>query len=458
MHAPATGARFGRRGALGAALGLAAAGRAAAARAAAASPGGATFPLRVAAGQRYLEDAAGRPFLIHGNSAWSLIAQLRMEEAEEYLLDRRARGFNTLLVSLLEHRFARNAPANIYGDPPFTVPGDFDTPNEHYFEHADRVLTRAAELGFLVLLTPAYVGYGGGEDGWYQSMVANGAAKLQRYGAYLGQRYADRDNILWVHGGDYNPRDKSVVRAIVDGIRLYDVHSLHTAHCAPERAALGYWAEEPWLQVNTAYTYGPVYVAALAEHARRERMPFFLIESAYENEQNATEVRLRTQAYHALLCGACGQVFGNSPIWHFEASPDHQVPITWRQALNGAGTQSMQHLLRLFGTLPWWLLEPDTDKALLSRTLHIGQDRAVAATASDGSFALCYLPSQRTVTLNLARLRGPRLRASWYDPTMGRFADIDQADLGATENAVLRTPGPNGSGSTDWVLLLAAHD
>ena len=65
------------------------------------------FPLSVGPGERYLVDAAGRPFLIHGDTAWSLIAQLTREDVELYLDDRRARGFNTILVNLIESRFAR---------------------------------------------------------------------------------------------------------------------------------------------------------------------------------------------------------------------------------------------------------------------------------------------------------------------------------------------------------------
>ena len=41
----------------------------------------ATFPLRIPAGKRHLEDAAGQPFLLHGDAAWSLIAQLTREDA-----------------------------------------------------------------------------------------------------------------------------------------------------------------------------------------------------------------------------------------------------------------------------------------------------------------------------------------------------------------------------------------
>ena len=52
------------------------------------------FPLRVEVSKRYLVDGADRPFLIHGDTAWSLIVQLSREELELYLDDRCEKGFN----------------------------------------------------------------------------------------------------------------------------------------------------------------------------------------------------------------------------------------------------------------------------------------------------------------------------------------------------------------------------
>ena len=117
----------------------------------------AAFPLTTKPGKRYLENADGKPFLVHGDTTWSLIGDLRREDVDLYLDDRRARGFNTILVSLIEHKFSSNAPANAYGDRPFhsapfealaalddVVPflsfADYSRPNEAYFAHADWVL------------------------------------------------------------------------------------------------------------------------------------------------------------------------------------------------------------------------------------------------------------------------------------------------------------------------------
>lgn len=451
----ATDNLLGRRVALGSMFGLAAAG---VASTTSATPSGqAGMPLRITPGRRYLEDASGKPFLIHGDSAWSLIAQLRMEEVEIYLADRKARGFNTLLVSLIEHCFARNAPANAYGNPPFLMPGDYATLNESYFAHADRVLKRAAQLGFLMLVTPSYIGAGGGDEGWYQLMMENGPEKLRQYGMTIGQRYRSLGNILWVHGGDYNPPDRRLVSAIAEGIRQADNLALHTAHCAPETAALDEWAEESWLQVNTIYTYQPVHAAALAQWARPEAMPFFLVESTYENEHGVTEQRLRTQAYQALLCGAAGQIFGNNPIWHFDTPGAREAPVTWRQALDSRGTQSMTHLRKLFAQFPWWLLEPDLRKHLVTDAGGPERDHVVAASAVGGDFAILYFSSLHDIEVDLRRLRGPRVLARWYDPAIGVFSEGNGEPMRASRTVKFQPPGENDAGFTDWILVLQSY-
>ena len=336
------------------------------------------------------------------------------------------------------------------------LPGDYARPNEKYFAYADQVLRRAQELGFLVLLTPSYAGNNGGDEGWYQEMANVGSSTLRAYGRYLGNRYKGFTNIIWVHGGDFDPPNKDLVRAIAEGIQELDQNNLHTAHGSPGSSALDYWRGEPWLQVNNVYTYEPVFVAALQQHAAAERMPFFLMESAYENEHGVTEARLRGQAYQAVLAGAFGHVFGNNPIWHFDGPGLYQVNESWQQALDSRGANSMTHLCRLIGAERWWLLEPDVEHALLTGGIGNGDLRAMAARARDGSFALLYLPSARRITLDLRQLAGQSVDARWYDPSSGRFLSVPGAPLDAGRSVALRPPGRNDAGYSDWVLELTA--
>ena len=415
------------------------------------------FPLKVAPGGRFLQDAAGKPFLLQGDAAWSLIAQLKREEVDVYLRDRRARGFNTLLVSLIEHRFATKAPANIYGDAPFTKAGDFSTPNEAYFAHAEWVVQRAREMGFLVLLAPAYIGARNTNEGWYREMAANGPDKLRDYGRYVGKRFREFDNIIWVEGGDDNPRDKNVVRAVAEGIGEAMPQAMQTAHCALNTAAVDLWGGERWLQVNNVYTYRSVYDGVEGQYSRSIPMPVFLIESIYENEHHASEQRLRVQGYSALLAGAFGQVFGNNPIWHFDGPGSIATDVKWRDALSGRGSQDMTHLRKLFDALAWWRMEPDVNGKLVTSGVGGGTDRVAAGRAGDGSFAVIYLPSIRTIGVDMSRLSGSEIAARWYDPAGGTYSAVSGSPFPPKGIRTFRPEGANSSGFDDWVLVLTAH-
>lgn len=412
--------------------------------------GGTQFPLRIESGRNYPVDRNGRPFFMHGDSSWSLIGDLTDEEALLYLEDRKARGFNTILANLLEHRFSRKAPANAYGERPFADGGNFVVPNEAYFAHADRILQKACDLGFLVLLVPAYLGYGGGGEGWYQEMAVAGATRLEAYGRFVGRRYRHFDNIMWVNGGDYNPARKDLVSALARGIMEEDPDALSTVHGAPETAPLDFWGHQPWLSVNNVYTDGPVYAAAAREYDAGRGMPFFLIESAYEFEHGADQYRVRVQAYQAILSGAFGHLYGNNPIWHFGGPGLWPVDMTWQKALDTPGARSMQILHDYFSSIRWWQLEPDTGNDLLVGGQGGYHARTLSARTTDRSLALVYLTAGRGITLDLARLAGPRISARWIDPSTGGSATV----AGSPFAADVRYFVPPKGDHVDWLLEL----
>jgi hypothetical protein len=405
------------------------------------------FPLRVSEDHRHVVDRTGAAVFVQGEAAWSLIARLEREDAEAYLEDRRRRGFNLLMVNLLEHHYADNPPANAYGVKPFERDGDFATPNPAYFAHADWVLQRALDKELLILLCPAYLGFEGGEQGWFQEMVQNGPDKLRAYGRFVGARYAGYPNVIWLEGGDYEPPPEHLrlVNAVAEGIKEGGANQLHAAHWSPEVSG----AEVPvsgWLDLDTTYTYEPVYLKSLADYRRADNRPHFLLESAYEAERESTPWSLRGQAYHAVLTGAIGHVFGSRDIWAFEPN--------WTASLASAGSVSMTHVRTLFESVGWPSLEPDQRNRLLVRGIGTSGDReyAVLSSASDGTLAVAYVPTLREIGVDLSTLQKP-LRARWYDPSNGTFRDAALA-AGGTGRVAFTPPGKNASGDEDWVLVL----
>jgi len=183
-------------------------------------------------------------------------------------------------------------------------------------------------------------------------------------------------------------------------------------------------------------------------------MPYFLIESRYENEQDGTPLRTRIQAWQAVLSGAAGQVFGNSPIWYFNAKVVDQQPMRWMTALNSPGTLGMSYLRDFLFSLPWFTLQPDSDRRVLVGGALDGHFQAVAARSTDGKFAIVYLPTPRPITIDMKQFAGEFVTARWFDPADGQFLVSDirrQAASGRQEFNV-----PDCSRDGDWVLLLSA--
>jgi len=397
---------------------------------------------------RHLIDSDGKPFLTHGDTAWSLEDQLTREEAEQYLDVRRAQGFNTILFQVMEHEFSRDPPKNVFGEEPFLLRGDFSTPNEAYFSHLDFIIAMAAEKGMLVMLTPAYMGYGGGSQGWYQEMLASGPTKLRAYGQYLARRFKAHDNLLWVHGGDFNPPERVLMRAIVDGIQSVDQRWLHTFHGERGTAALdALGMSESWLSLNSIYTDLTTVAASALEQYQASIIPFFLIESRYESE-SVDAKSIRVQAYQATLLGAAGHVTGNDAIWKFSSG--------WQEALHSRGATTLRHLRTLLESSAWWTLVPDISGSLVTSGVGSEDDRAAASMSADGNLALVYLPSNRTITVNLMLFDGSGVTACWYDPASGTYSTVS----GSPFRKAITTFAPpmhNASGDSDWVLVLHAN-
>jgi hypothetical protein len=417
-----------------------------------APPGPYVYPLAVGPTGRYLVDQNGKPFLMVGDAAWSLIAQLADTAADSYLANRQQLGFDAVLVNLIEHQFADNAPADIYGLAPFTGKV-FTTPNEAYFAHADYIIQSAAQKGILVLLAPAYVGFGCGDQGWAAEMQAASDADMTAWGQFLGQRYASHDNILWVIGGDADPTScspsvKGKLQDVVNGIRQYDTRHPFTAHNVRGMMGITPWTGASWLNVNTTYTNGNDYAQAQTAYAVTPALPFFLIESNYENE-GADPQGLRAQSYWTVLSGGFGNVFGNCPIWFFGSTTGQGDcgTLNWRGALGSTGSTNMSHFQKLFTGRHWGSLVPDVSHTVV--TSSSGAGTVTAACAADSSSIVAYLPARGSVTISGTCLRDATMNVYWVNPQSGAATSA-----GTVSSRSPQTLTPPTGGAGDWVLVL----
>ncbi len=400
------------------------------------------FPLKISANRRYLVDQNDKPFLLHGDTAWSLISALQANEVEEYLANRAAKGFNALIVNLVEHHF--NGPLNRQGEHPFTDPLDLSTPNARYFEYADWVLQKCADYGFVVLLAPLYLGYKNPADteGWYYETHMSGSNRCYRYGQFLGERYGHRKNLIWMMGGDRNPDGvQDQINSLLTGIKRTDKQSLFTAHPHPDESMPARYGWGGWLDLNGTYSYQILQKKLLMDYNHKPTMPFILLETTYEGEHNASAVQIRRQAYWANLCGATGQFLGNRPIWLFDPG--------WQEAIDGQGSRDMVHVKTLFESRPWYDLIPDQQHTVVTDGLgeFNGTDYLAAAMTRDGTTLIAYMPTARTISVDLAKFNGTAVASWWFDPRNGTAVPAGEFAAGRPQSF---TP-PGGS---DWVLVL----
>jgi hypothetical protein len=179
-----------------------------------------------------------------------------------------------------------------------------------------------------------------------------------------------------------------------------------------------------------------------AEFAKAPVRPFFLGESTYEGEHGAwgSALQARKNAYGCVLGGGFGHAYG-SPDWNF--------PKNWREILALPGASSLKYFRSLFESRPWWTLVPDVRNlvAVEGRGSFATNDSAVTARAADGSFAMAYLPTKRVLTIDLSKLSGKRVIASWFNPRTG-----DTTRIGELTEKKRRAFEPLSEG--DWVLVL----
>ena len=419
------------------------------------------WPLRISANGSYLEDQDGTPFPIVGEAAWSMAAQLSPPDVIVYLNDRQAKGFTAIMISAIERQFASNAPRNYSNQHPF-VSGDADwsVRNESYWSHLDYILNEAKNRNILVFLFPAYIGFECGDQGWCAEMHSQTDADMTGYGEWLGNRYGNQGNIVWVHGGDANANSfagaYSRVAAIASGIKSKDSNHLHTAHSAPERSAVDDYAG--LIDLNTTYSYSDPQREIQNDYQRVSALPFTYIEGAYENEHSSTVMDWQRQALTAYLGGALlGHFFGNCPIWHFGSDPSWCGLLNWQAQLESVGSKSMANIGRLMKSREWWKLQPDYNTQVVISGKGSGTSYKAAARASDGKTVMVWFPAVSKATIEMSKINGAQAKAWWWNPNdntstlIGTYAGTGTRDFTPTnagrvliidvDNAGLCAPG-----------------
>ena len=430
--------------------------------------------LKVSENHRYLTYEDGKPFFYLGDTAWELFHRTDRKEADMYLADRAAKGFTVIQAVALAELEGLREP-NSYGHRPLidndpARPDVRDGPNNDYWDHVDYIVNKAESLGLHVGMLPTW------GDKWNLKWGVGPEVftpkNAEAYGRFLGNRYKNKP-IIWILGGDRpieKPVHLEIIRAMAKGIKAGDGgRNLMTLHPSGRRNSATEFHNDAWLDFNMIQSgherpAEPSHAYATKNLALKPLKPTLDGEPCYDdhpvkgpvwnnrNEPGAylpwfDEWDIRRPAYESILAGACGHTYGNHNIWQMWLPGREPISIArtpWYEALHHAGATQMKFMRGLFEARPFWKLVPD--QSLVANP----SSEARAARASDGHFAVFYLPKGGELRVLTKGLKGESLVGHWFNPRHNSAQLIGTFSKGNT----IAFTAPHSGRNNDWVLVL----
>ncbi len=421
-----------------------------------------------------LVNADGTVFFYLADTAWRLLRALNREETIEYLDKRAAQGFNAIQIVALDECDGLRRP-NRYGRQPFheTAPDVFDptrpdTEGEYpYWAHLDFIVDEAQQRGIYVALLPTW-----GDK--FHRMAGYGPEifnpdNARAYGLWLGNRYRQRPNLIWVLGGD-RPMTKmrhfAVVRAMAEGIEASGDTHLITFHPSGGESSAASVGEETWLDFNMIQSGHARrrfnHAMITQDYARTPPKPVLDGEPGYEHHQDefnpangyldATDCR--QEFFWSVLSGACGHTYGSHSVWGFWAPPVNDYKfldrpahfcMDWRQALDGDGANAMRIARDIVLSRDFLNARPMPDAVLDQLP---GANHVPVLMGPD--YLMAYFAQGVGAAFDSSKLPFRAFRITWINPRTGQET---AAGNGHADARLPFTP-PTGGRGQDWVLVL----
>lgn len=426
--------------------------------------------LKVSENGRFLVQADGTPFFYLADTAWELFHRCNREQAELYLSKRASQGFNVVQAVALAELDGLHTP-NSYGELPL-IDDDPSQPNEPYFEHVDYIIRFAERQGIYIALLPSW-GDKLNKKGWGVGPEVLDQQNAFALGKWLGNRYKDQKNIIWVIGGDRNPRENSqdvavwnqMAQGVIAGVGNAK-DALMTFHPQPTDAggSSNWFHEQGWLDFNMHQTgHCPnrgTYKLIEHDYALSPTKPVLDGEPLYEDHPNCFNLKeqgysvardIRRIMYQNVFAGAMGQTYGCHDVWQMYSpnrTPINHPPRPWTEALDLPMANQVKHLQNLMLSRPYLSRVPAQEMIVGEEVDYTAQ--AIATRDATGTYAMVYIPTGQAVTIDMSVLRSRRLRVWWYDPRTG--ASLAQGVLDVSRQRSF-TPPTSGLGH-DWVLVL----
>ena len=432
--------------------------------------------LKISSNQRYFTDQNGKPFFWLGDTGWLLFSKLNREEAEQYLEDRRKKGFDVIQVMVLH----TVAAANVYGDsalvnknvahPVITDGSNFSDPKQYdYWDHVDYIVDLAAKKNLYMAMVPV----------WGTNVKAGmvSSADAATYAKWLANRFKNRWNIIWLNGGDTRGSDSNSTWNIMGAtLKTNDPKHLVTFHPFGRTSSSEHFHKQQWLDFNmfqsghrsydldtskTEHRFGPDnYRFVNIDYSLQPTKPAIDGEPSYElipyGLHDTTKPYwqakdVRRYAYWSVFAGAAGHTYGHNSIMQMHKPSDkgsaYGSKKYWYNALNDSGARQMISLKKLILSKPYFDRVPD-------QSLIAGQQgekyNYIAATRGN-DYAFIYDYTGKPFEVRMGKIIGSSVKASWYDPRNGT-----KKTIGSFSNKGFQKfdpPGQQREGN-DWVLIL----
>ena len=428
--------------------------------------------LKVSENKRFLIKEDGTPFFWLGDTAWELFHKLTREEAEFYLKNRAERKFNVIqAVALAEQDGVR--VGNAYGRKPLlqnekgeydpTLP-DIDGENEKYsydyWKHVDYIIDTAASLGIYIAILPTW-----GDKyniRWGKGPEIFNPDNARIYAEWLGNRYKERPNIIWVLGGDRDLTQAehfTIMQSMAEGLKKGDEgRHLITFHPMGGYSSSYHFPDTDWIdfhmiqsghgtknldnynKIREDYERLPVKPVLDGEPRYEDHPIGFKPENGYYDDAD-----VRQAAYWAVFAGAFGHTYGHHCVWNMCTQPSDYFVMDWKTAIMRPGASQMKYLKALIESRPF--LERVPDQSIIAAN-YPGANHIQATCGNNYGFL--YSPNGLPISVNMGKISGEKVKAYWYNPRTGKSQFIGEFDNKGTVDFICPTSGRGN----DWILVL----